>query len=198
MSQADSSEMETNTVALPGIQDHSLSPIRLQRRAMTVASRSTPTSTSLSIDPKKLKDTAAPIITPRTKMANSVNVYNPKASEVSSLFEKYKALVPSCVVNKYLCEARNNADQKITTPLEISAYAESYWGAVLFADISGFSKLAEKLQNELGEGAAAAETLSRYVGKSLDIMVKLITSNNGDVIKFAGDAILAVFPASSF
>ena len=29
-------------------------------------------------------------------------------------------------------------------------------------------------------------------------MVKLITSNNGDVIKFAGDAILCVFPSSFF
>jgi class 3 adenylate cyclase len=137
--------------------------------------------------------------TPRSMLAKSVRNFAPKSSEVESLFEKYRALVPSCVVNKYIREAEDQVRRGINNvPLEISAYAESYWGAVLFADISGFSKLAEKLQVELGEGAKAAETLSRYVGKSLDIMVKLISSNNGDVIKFAGDAILAVFPASSF
>jgi hypothetical protein len=135
-----------------------------------------------------------PIFTPRTALANSVTNFTAKRSEVENVFHSYRALVPNCVVDKYIKECTRYPNKTV----EISAYAESYWGAVLFADISGFSKLAEKLQQELGEGAKAAETLSRYVGKSLDIMVKLITSNRGDVIKFAGDAILAVFPSASF
>ena len=134
------------------------------------------------------------IFTPRTALANSVNNFVAKKSEVEGLFAKYRALVPNCVVDKYMREAKKLSETQSTKKIEISAYAESYWSAVLFADISGFSKLAEKLQKELGEGAKAAETLSKYVGKSLDIMVKLITSNCGDVIKFAGDAIFLVLP----
>ena len=76
----------------------------------------------------------------------------------------------------------------------VRPFAEEYEAAVLFADISGFSKLAEALQVELSDAANAAEDLSNYVGSSLNMMVERITGAGGYVIKFAGDAILAVFP----
>ena len=139
--------------------------------------------------------------TPRTQLTNMVRRFTPAPGSVATTFNQYRALVPNCVVEKYLDTAKllpSHTPVGAPRNLQIEDYAESYWGAVLFADISGFSKLAEKLQKELGESAAAAETLSRYVGDSLDIMVKMITSNRGDVIKFAGDAILAVFPAKAF
>ena len=78
---------------------------------------------------------------------------------MSNLIETLASYVPSQIVGDL---ARN--------PAAIAeAKSEQFLAAVLFADISGFSKLAEKLQRELGEGAAAAETLSSYVGKSLDV-----------------------------
>ena len=82
----------------------------------------------------------------------------------------------------------------IPTELTMKPFAEEYEAAVLFADISGFSRLAEELTKELADAANAAEDLSNYVGKSLNKMVEVITDAGGDVIKFAGDAILAVFP----
>ncbi len=78
--------------------------------------------------------------------------------------------------------------------IPVRPLAEEYEAAVLFADISGFSKLAEALQVELSDAANAAEDLSNYVGSSLNMMVERITGAGGDVIKFAGDAILAIFP----
>ena len=141
----------------------------------------------------------SPSETPRTQLANMVYRFTPAPGSTAKTFQKYRALVPNCVVEKYLEAAMQVEDtSQLQEAVKIREYAEEFWGAVLFADISGFSKLAEKLQKDLGESAAAAETLSRYVGDSLDIMVKMITSNHGDVIKFAGDAILAVFPARSF
>ena len=74
-------------------------------------------------------------------------------------------------------------------------WAEEYEAAVLFADISGFSQLAESLKRELKCSLNAAEDLSFYIEKCLDQMVQVIVGNGGDVIKFAGDACLAVFDA---
>ena len=77
-------------------------------------------------------------------------------------------------------------------------FSAEYEAAVLFADISGFSALAEKLAEDLNCQANAAENLSRHIGQSLEKMVFAVCSVGGDVIKFAGDAILALFPASKF
>lgn len=98
-------------------------------------------------------------------------------------------LTPARVVRHHMAHTDNP---------RVNAFAERFEAAVLFADISGFSKLAEKLQKELSCAANAAENLSAYVGQSLDKMVRLICSMGGDVIKFAGDAILCVFDVKQF
>ena len=125
-----------------------------------------------------------------------------------------RLLVPSRIIEHYM----GRATALLETPVEIALeangsdiiesvvprtpeltmlpHAEQYDAAVLFADISGFSHLAEELQKELGDAANAAEDLSNYVGNSLNKMVEVITGAGGDVIKFAGDAILAVFATS--
>jgi class 3 adenylate cyclase len=72
----------------------------------------------------------------------------------------------------------------------LKPYAETYDAAVLFADISGFSALAEDLVKTSNNSAHAAENLSSYVGNSLEQMVASICQMGGDVVKFAGDAIL--------
>ena len=46
--------------------------------------------------------------------------------------------------------------------------------------------------------ANAAEDLSFYIEKCLDQMVRVIVKHGGDVIKFAGDACLAIFDAKYF
>jgi class 3 adenylate cyclase/tetratricopeptide (TPR) repeat protein len=64
--------------------------------------------------------------------------------------------------------------------------------AVLFADISGFTALAERL----GEGGpAGAEQLTTILNTYFGQLIDLITIHGGDVVKFAGDGLLAVWPA---
>ena len=156
----------TPTEPTPSDAEPTPSSTSQKNRSLTVGSRPSTILNHSSNDPT----TKPKPETPRTALANKS--FTAKPSEVESMFQKYRALVPNCVVNKYIQEAQDKISNNNKTPLKISAYAESYWGAVLFADISGFSKLAEKLQQELGEGAKAAETLSRYVGKSLDVRIK--------------------------
>ena len=70
--------------------------------------------------------------------------------------------------------------------------AESLQAAVLFADISGFTALTERLAAR----GASAEELTRSLNDYLGQLVELVISSGGDVLKFAGDAVLALWPAT--
>ncbi|GMI22387.1 hypothetical protein TeGR_g659 [Tetraparma gracilis] len=61
---------------------------------------------------------------------------------------------------------------------------------VLFADISGYTALAQTLG---AAGAAGTELLSKSLDDFFGIAITSIYRFNGDVIKFCGDAILCVF-----
>ncbi len=66
--------------------------------------------------------------------------------------------------------------------------------AVFFADISGFTTLADRLAEH---GPAGAEELTDHLNAYFGQLVDLITAHGGDVLKFAGDALLALWPASA-
>uniref|UniRef100_F6RDK2 Guanylate cyclase domain-containing protein n=1 Tax=Ciona intestinalis TaxID=7719 RepID=F6RDK2_CIOIN len=63
-------------------------------------------------------------------------------------------------------------------------------GVLLFADVSGFTALTERytMSSEKGTDALTV-TLNDYIGK----IVQFILQAGGDILKFAGDAILAVW-----
>jgi len=73
----------------------------------------------------------------------------------------------------------------LTAPL-----AERFPAAVLFADITGFTPLTERLGQR---GLAGAEELSRILKDYFGPLTLLIHAHGGDVVKFAGDALLAVW-----
>jgi len=62
--------------------------------------------------------------------------------------------------------------------------------AVLIADVSGFTTIAERLA---ASGPEGVEELSRLVSQWFGVMVGIIEDHGGDVIRFAGDAPIAVF-----
>ena len=75
------------------------------------------------------------------------------------------------------------------TPLALPA-SEEHAAAVLFADISGFTALTERLAARGCEGAEQLTgLLNTYFGRLIDI----VSAHGGDVVKFAGDALLAVW-----
>jgi class 3 adenylate cyclase len=61
-------------------------------------------------------------------------------------------------------------------------------GAALFADISGFTTLAETLVRELGPHRGAEE-LTHYLNLVYDVIIDHVHEYRGSVISFAGDAI---------
>lgn len=80
-------------------------------------------------------------------------------------------------------------------PEPISApKAESFPAAVLLADITGFTPLTERLAQR---GPAGVEALSSLLNDYFGRLIDLISGQGGEVVKFAGDALLALWPASS-
>ncbi len=74
------------------------------------------------------------------------------------------------------------------------ATGEAAHGAVLFADISGFTALSERLA---ARGAEGVEELTQVLNAYFGRLIEVIAEHGGDVVKFAGDALLAIWPADS-
>ena len=88
--------------------------------------------------------------------------------------------VPNVIVRRLACDPR-----PLREPL-----AEQLAGAVLVADVSGFTPLAESLARYGPRGAEMLTgILNDYFGRAMDV----ITAHGGDVVRFAGDAVLAAW-----
>jgi class 3 adenylate cyclase/tetratricopeptide (TPR) repeat protein len=80
----------------------------------------------------------------------------------------------------------------IANPLPIEApVAEELQAAILFADISGFTLLTERMAEK---GPTGVETLARILNEYFGQLIDIIHDYGGDVVKFAGDAVIAVWP----
>eukprot|EP00741_Cyanophora_paradoxa_P020965 tig00021319_g20239.t2 len=64
------------------------------------------------------------------------------------------------------------------------------FGAILFTDISGFTPLCEKFGKM---GAAGAERVRDHLSAYFGRLIPIIVGHGGDVIKFAGDALISLF-----
>lgn len=67
-------------------------------------------------------------------------------------------------------------------------------GTFMFSDVSGFTALSEQLQ--AAGGREGAEVLTQIINDFFAKMLDILAKSNGQLLKFAGDALLAFFPAS--
>jgi predicted ATPase/class 3 adenylate cyclase len=84
------------------------------------------------------------------------------------------------------------ARRHATARAAIAPARESFAAALLFADISGFTALAERLAQR---GPIGAEDLSAILNDAFGQLTATIAAFGGDTVKFAGDALLALWPA---
>ncbi|MEW6240343.1 MAG: adenylate/guanylate cyclase domain-containing protein [Chloroflexota bacterium] len=99
----------------------------------------------------------------------------------SNLTEMLASYVPRLIQRRVV-----NNPAPIDSPV-----AEDFRAVVLFADISGFTMLTERLAER---GPAGAEVLAELLNDYFGQLIGIISEYGGDVVKFAGDAILAVWP----
>src|SRR5262245_21323033 len=74
---------------------------------------------------------------------------------------------------------------RLTGESALAPSEDRAWCASLFADISGFTPLTERLAQEGPEGA---EKLSRILNVYFDALIELISLYGGEIVRFAGDA----------
>lgn len=80
----------------------------------------------------------------------------------------------------------------VQNPVPIdSPLAKNFEAALMFADISGFTALTERLAER---GTAGVETLARILNDYFGQLIDLVYEYGGDVVKFGGDAIIVVWP----
>ncbi len=65
-------------------------------------------------------------------------------------------------------------------------------GTFLFADVSGFTALSELLQRH--GGSEGTDILTEIINHFFATMLEILAKSNGELLKFAGDALLAFFP----
>ncbi|HKD85614.1 MAG TPA: AAA family ATPase [Terriglobales bacterium] len=71
------------------------------------------------------------------------------------------------------------------------AHVRTFSGAVLVVDISGFTELTARFEQR---GKMGAEQLSGILRDYFGRLTDIITGHGGDIVSFAGDAALAVWP----
>ncbi|MEO0185063.1 MAG: AAA family ATPase [candidate division WOR-3 bacterium] len=72
--------------------------------------------------------------------------------------------------------------------------SETFKAVLLFADISGFTAMSEKLARLGKEGS---EEVNKIINRFFDPLIKIIYKWDGDIYRFGGDAFLAFFPERS-
>lgn len=100
------------------------------------------------------------------------------------LHEALASYVPELVTRRLAGDPR---------PLEAPCL-EVHPAAVLFADISGFTALTELLARQ---GPAGVERVAAGLNGYFGRLIAIIEAHGGDVVKFAGDALTAVWPQDS-
>lgn len=63
-------------------------------------------------------------------------------------------------------------------------------GSLVFADVSGFTAISEKLA---GMGRIGGEKLTEIINRCFNPLLDIVFAREGDIIKFGGDAFLALF-----
>jgi class 3 adenylate cyclase/tetratricopeptide (TPR) repeat protein len=96
------------------------------------------------------------------------------------LTEVFASYVPRLIKKRVLADP---------APIE-SPVAEDFEAVVLFADISGFTLLTERLAER---GLTGVETLARILNEYFGQLIDIIHDYGGDVVKFAGDAVIATW-----
>lgn len=100
------------------------------------------------------------------------------------------AVLASYVPNIILKHCVDRVKGQAWTPI-----SHDFDGAIVFCDISGFTALTERLASE---GPYGAEKLVAFLNDYFGKLVRLVMDFGGDVMIFAGDALLAVWKVPMF
>lgn len=98
------------------------------------------------------------------------------------------------IIDKLMPFVPAHLARKLITNPEWEGHPDSDFvtSAVLFADISGFTRLTESLDEQ---GAEGSEEITQVLNRCFRPMIDILASESGEVVKFSGDALMVMFPA---
>jgi class 3 adenylate cyclase len=103
----------------------------------------------------------------------------------SSRLDSFACFVPK-MVTKTIRTIEDPKKLDSNDPLPTTKFA----GVIVFADISGFTKLTGRLEKEKDGAAKLTQILNGFFG----VLIEGMTAAGGDIAQFSGDAITVVFP----
>lgn len=113
--------------------------------------------------------------------------YLPKTS--TSLEKKSKMFESTTVIDQQTQVLASLVPDEVIE--KVTDYSHRHYeGAMLFGDVSGFTELCEKYTKT---GVSAPSRITNVLNKYLGSMVQEVMSHRGDVLKFSGDAFIAMF-----
>jgi len=101
-----------------------------------------------------------------------------------SINQNLLGFIPALVVDNLLEKIKKKEIRKLPEKQTLNS-------VVMFADISGFTNLSERLSQK---GAEGAELLAFALTRYMEFLVKEIGRSGGDIFKFAGDAMIVLWP----
>jgi class 3 adenylate cyclase len=81
---------------------------------------------------------------------------------------------------------------RVPTPVS-QPEESSLAGVILVADVSGFTSFTESLATA---GPGGAETVKDALNACFGPLIEMVSAHGGDVLQFAGDAVIALFPSA--
>ena len=95
--------------------------------------------------------------------------------------------LPQIIIQNLIEEGSKQSGQALTVPRR-----QTFETVCVFCDVSGFTALSEAMARN-GKGA---EGLAKHLNSYFSQMVKALSSEGGDIFKFAGDAMIVLWPPS--
>lgn len=129
-------------------------------------------------------------------VTKSINSYHVASPNETSEDEKNRRRVPSELKrsssrnsgSQRLSFLRRNALGRRNEEIFLLPYSTRHHSALLFIDISGFTKLATTLD---------PESLSKAINSYFQLIVNVVVTYGGDILKFAGDAMFVEWKATT-
>eukprot|EP00002_Diphylleia_rotans_P011912 TRINITY_DN2342_c0_g1_i1.p1 TRINITY_DN2342_c0_g1~~TRINITY_DN2342_c0_g1_i1.p1 ORF type:complete len:1544 (+),score=309.01 TRINITY_DN2342_c0_g1_i1:168-4799(+) len=185
-SQSSSSTWQITTPA-PSLRQNTILPPLAPSQAITTITSPTASISSNMMPPMMSPShspSQAPMMNPLLFHPNQrhsgQNVLQLGRAPTQSNHQLLAATVPQLMLKRFL------QIPKLPTALErIPVHA-----CVLLADVSGFTRMAERFSSM---GHHGVEELTSHLNKYFDKMIQIIGRYGGDIIKFAGDALLIVW-----
>eukprot|EP01031_Cornospumella_fuschlensis_P031943 gene31943-38621_t len=118
-----------------------------------------------------------------------------RRSQINASFLRASMVINSNVSHCFVPEVliKHLATKIQNQDVVLSPHAEFFFAACLLVDISGFTKLSGYY---CAQGSDGIDELQKRINGYLGELAAVIYSLGGDVLKYAGDAVLCIFPCA--